>query len=601
MRTVWEDRNPARAGGAGREVEARAAPAERAAVVASVVTSTVFLARSAFRLPGGLAFTLFDDAMISMTYARNLARGDGLVWNAGGEAVEGYTNFLWTLWMALLHATPVPDRLLSLAVMVSGAALLAVTVVVTGRTARAAGLGSTAGAIAAWVVALSPPLVFWTLRGMEVGLLAWLLATAVLLLVRIAGRVPARRELALLAAVLVAGILTRTDFVLFAGVVTVFAVWWAPSDVRRRVLTWTGGAIVGTLVAHTVFRLLYYGAVTPNTYTLKLGGIGLDDRLDRGLTVVSDLLGIELLVPLLVVALGFVVAPRRPTQLELLAGALVGVAFAYVVWTGGDAWEWMTIPDRYVAPVIPALALLVASAVGRIAAAGRGALLPVLLVVGTGAVALVVAAAHPSGPDARQLASGKYLRVGVLAALVCLVALAVVLRFVAGRRLAPLIAAVTVASTLVMPAYWWIRIDAPYIDGDEHYARLGVALSELTSPAATIAVVSAGSLVYFSDRPAVDLLGKSDVHVAHTAPQDVPFVPGHVKYDYEWSIGRLRPDLVVAVYGDAAAARAALDDTGYEQLRGNVYVRSDATTVDRTGLARHLERHPAAIVPASNR
>ena len=41
-----------------------------------------------------------DDAFISFRYARNFVRGHGLVFNVG-EAVEGYTNFLWTLGVAL--------------------------------------------------------------------------------------------------------------------------------------------------------------------------------------------------------------------------------------------------------------------------------------------------------------------------------------------------------------------------------------------------------------------------------------------------------------------------------------------------------------------
>ena len=40
----------------------------------------VFIARSSFTVRGRRTFALFDDAMISMTYARNLARGHGLVW-----------------------------------------------------------------------------------------------------------------------------------------------------------------------------------------------------------------------------------------------------------------------------------------------------------------------------------------------------------------------------------------------------------------------------------------------------------------------------------------------------------------------------------------
>ena len=41
------------------------------------------------------AYTV-DDAYISYRYARNFARGLGLVYNAG-EHIEGYTNFLWTI------------------------------------------------------------------------------------------------------------------------------------------------------------------------------------------------------------------------------------------------------------------------------------------------------------------------------------------------------------------------------------------------------------------------------------------------------------------------------------------------------------------------
>jgi len=43
---------------------------------------------------------LCDDAFISFRYADNLVHGLGLVYNAG-ERVEGYSNFLWTLWVAL--------------------------------------------------------------------------------------------------------------------------------------------------------------------------------------------------------------------------------------------------------------------------------------------------------------------------------------------------------------------------------------------------------------------------------------------------------------------------------------------------------------------
>ncbi len=51
-------------------------------------------------------FLLWDDAMISMQYAKNLALGNGLVWVAGEEPVQGFTNLGITLLMAVLHFMP---------------------------------------------------------------------------------------------------------------------------------------------------------------------------------------------------------------------------------------------------------------------------------------------------------------------------------------------------------------------------------------------------------------------------------------------------------------------------------------------------------------
>src|ERR687895_1287454 len=65
------------------------------------VWASVFIYKSSFvGIDGKRYFCLIDDAMISMRYAWNLSHGSGLVWNPG-EYVEGYTNPLMTLLMAL--------------------------------------------------------------------------------------------------------------------------------------------------------------------------------------------------------------------------------------------------------------------------------------------------------------------------------------------------------------------------------------------------------------------------------------------------------------------------------------------------------------------
>ena len=63
----------------------------------------------------GLAWSnrfLQDDAYIVFHYARNLAEGRGLTWF--GERIEGYTDFLWVLWIRLgISPRRHPERAIS--------------------------------------------------------------------------------------------------------------------------------------------------------------------------------------------------------------------------------------------------------------------------------------------------------------------------------------------------------------------------------------------------------------------------------------------------------------------------------------------------------
>ena len=53
-----------------------------------------------------------DDSFISFRYADNLARGQGPVFNEG-EHVEGYSNFLWVLFLAGGRLTGLPPLIVS--------------------------------------------------------------------------------------------------------------------------------------------------------------------------------------------------------------------------------------------------------------------------------------------------------------------------------------------------------------------------------------------------------------------------------------------------------------------------------------------------------
>jgi hypothetical protein len=102
-----------------------------------------------------------------------------------------------------------------------------------------------------------------------------------------------------------------------------------------------------------------------------------------------------------------------------------------------------------------------------------------------------------------------------------------------------------------------------------YFLRAALRLRSLTQPETRIAHVWAGVGPYFSERPAVDLLGKNDAEIARRAIFPGSYKPGHNKFDFEYSLGPLRPDLVISPLhptwleqaGDAA--RYAQGDDAY--------------------------------------
>jgi hypothetical protein len=553
-----------------------------APIAASVALSAIFVARTAFVADGQLYFTLFDDAMISMRYARNLAGGHGLVWNAGQPPVEGYTNFLWTLWMALLHLLPVPESKIAALVMICGAVILAATIAVVRRIASALAPDSPrAVAIAAWLTALYYPLIYWTLRGMEVGLVTLTIAASALLAIRLADRLRTR-ELAALAILMALGVLTRPDVVVPCAVVAAFVIWNARAGDRRRIALVLGGAIAGTFALHTGFRLWYYGDPLPNTYYLKVTGAPLTARLERGLRALLGIGVLHLLVPIALAA-GYP-ATRRPTPRPhrgaLLLAALFLAACAYSASVGGDAWESMLYANRYLTPAAPGLLILTALALDQLLREGALSRRSTFAVAALFIVAAVLTAAAPlvthglpATPADERL---RLARVAVTAAPL------LILPFVARARAAA-VAVLTLACVVAINGFgfaMWLNHNAFYADDDAWAARYGLVLRAATADDATIAVTWAGAIPYFSRRATIDLLGKSDRAVARLPRQPAAgFDPGHDKWDYRYSVGQLRPDLVAQLWHASDAERADIERSGYHALAPWVFVRADDARV----------------------
>src|SRR5262245_53144417 len=236
-------------------------------VATFLIYAGLFIYRTSFVIDGERYFSLFDDAMIAMRYARNLANGYGLVWNPGGERVEGYTDPLWVLYMALLHLLPIPQSKISLFVQMTGAVLLTVNLYVVRRIALTISEGSESVALGAMALtAFYLPLNNWSLQGMEVGLLVLIMSLSLWQAIHC---LSGRTFCVSLYFLLGASTCVRPDMVVPFGSMMLFLATLDSTN-RRRHLFWGATILVVFYGAQTVFRLWYFDDMLPNTYYLKL-------------------------------------------------------------------------------------------------------------------------------------------------------------------------------------------------------------------------------------------------------------------------------------------------------------------------------------------
>ena len=576
----------------------------RGPVAVGVVLWAIFVARSAFTIDGRRYFTLFDDAMVSMRYAHNLAHGHGLVWNVGGQRVEGYTNFLWTLWMAVIHLLPFGTATTSLAVMLTGVVVLAATVILVHQLAiETAPDQPLVATIAAWSVALYYPLAFWTLRGMEVGVVTLALVAAAVLAIRLV-REPRSLQAAVgLGLCLAVAVLTRDDAAVPAAVILLYVLVATP---RRRLRTVSIPLLLAlaAVAGHSGLRLWYYSQLLPNTYQLKIVHNPLAGRLERGLVSLASIGLNELALPVLLAGSYLLSRGRRRVspELLLLVSLFLSVC-AYSAYVGGDAWEGFEHANRYVCPAVPFLLVLAAFGITDLVSRQGLDLVRRCRWLAAGGAACAVLLALDVVPrsviqDLQPDQGSHHLRIALL--LLAAVGLFFLPRLSSRterpRRAQPVVAFAVVAGLLVtvggVPWGYWLGHNAAYLTTfDEARVRYGLAQSEVTRPDAVIAVAIAGAMPYFSQRPAVDLLGKSDPVIAKERPRLPDFFPGHNKYDYAYSICTLRPDLVVELWNATPSDRTLIEGCGYTRIRNDdVYVRDDTVKVDRVALEAAVAR-----------
>lgn len=203
-----------------------------------------------------------DDAFITFRYARNLASGNGLVFNIG-ERVEGVTSLSWTLLLAVVETVRLPVAAAAFVLGVVFALLALRESHLLGRR-----LGASSAACLASIALVAVHGRFWLVaaNGLEGGLFAFL----VVLVVR---KTVEEADAKLIGALLGLMFITRPESLLILPLVVGYQAFGTAasgdrSASRRRAVA-VGAAAIAIVGAATIWRLGYYGSLFPNSMTAK--------------------------------------------------------------------------------------------------------------------------------------------------------------------------------------------------------------------------------------------------------------------------------------------------------------------------------------------
>jgi arabinofuranosyltransferase len=436
---------------------------------------------------------LSDDALISLRYARRLLTGHGLSWT-DGQPVEGYSNLLWVLLVAvpglfgadLITAARVLGVLSTIAVLASLAYWYT-----TRYPLRVAWFPALAGLL---FLSLGAPTAVWAIGGLEQPLYGALLGIAIpLLFAVLESPEPSRRTVVWLSLVLGLLSLTRPDGPLFAAAAagTLLVVRRSPG-LSMRVL------VLPVLFygAQLVFRVLYYGDLVPNTALVKIAPT--KARWIFGWEYLTG--GLSALAPfsyLALAAIALLLVSARARGSALALAAMAGAWSGYLVFIGGDIFP----AYRHFVPLMVVFAFALAE--GARAIAERLDARPLYLYP----IALVTLGLFlPYGQ--RQIADKHSVRA-------------------------------------VRERWEW--------QGKEVALLLKRAFHRQQP---LLAVTAAGCLPYWSELPSLDMLGLNDYYLPRHPPPDMGtgFL-GHELGDAQYVLGR-NPDIIVFTVGSPPEFRA---------------------------------------------
>ena len=501
-----------------------------------------------------------DDAYISFVFSRNLAEHGELSFNLG-HPVEGYTNFLWTVLIALgmlLGIAPeVSSRVLGLA------CALGTLYVVFRLTERVLGRPSAWAAVPPLLLACSSGFACWTSGGLETQLFTLLVVIA---LDGVVDAVQRPRAIIRAGIALALAAMTRPEGLLVAGVLglvqfsTIVSTYQAYRKWPSRVVDLIGaGLFLGLWAPWFYWRYRYYGYLWPNTYYVKAAGPWIDPKLEvemytNGVHYLWVWLGqTKLLYAAPFAVIGMLLGRTRTPRFVLGAASLLLTLtyLPYVITVGGD---FMGL-HRFIMPMFVIAAVAVTLGLEWTMHLERrqrrlwsgGVALAALIVIGLGRIEPAIAYFGPSA-------------VGLVGFSLVFATLALVPDHL--RRIAAAIVGTLVVCAFAVTQYQLTRaqlrwgnfdndrgIDTPafLIVYTEDRAAIGRAMAPCFAPDDFSIVGGAGAQPYYGRMQGIDVFGLVSERIAHDEPR-IRARAGHTKFGTDALLAEYDPTFVFSCY-----------------------------------------------------
>ena len=301
-------------------------------------------------------YTLFpftdDDAFITYRYARNFVNGYGLVYNRG-EKVEGYTNFTWTILISAIikiGLDPViPSKLIGIIFSIG---IMFMTYLFSQLIS---GDRKALHIIAPMLLASSSSFAAWAGWGLETAAYSFFVVLAFYLFTR--EFILDKKTYHLSGIIFFLASITRPEGAIMFGLaffyifISDFSRFKKIENISKK-LIFLGSFIIPFLI-YFIWRWNYYGYPLPNTYYVRMGMTlpTLIPQFKRGIFYFSDFI---LKYGGWCMIFSLILFKRKQKKVIYLLSYITLMSILYIVYVGGDSKQFF----RLLVPFMPFYYLL---------------------------------------------------------------------------------------------------------------------------------------------------------------------------------------------------------------------------------------------------